>query len=171
VLCAYEDQCLKKVVIFGNSGSGKSTLARELNKKENLPHLDLDSIAWLDTSPPKRKPINESRRDIDAFIGANAQWIVEGCYSDLLEIAISKSSEIIYLNIPIETCVANATNRPWEPHKYLSKEAQDTNLPMLIDWITQYAERDDTFSKSSHMALYENYEGKKTMYTNNERRK
>jgi adenylate kinase family enzyme len=82
-LCAYKDYRLKKIVIFGNSGSGKSTLARELKEKENLPHLDLDSIAWKDSIPPARKPINESKRDIDAFIGANAQWIVEGCYSDL----------------------------------------------------------------------------------------
>lgn len=158
------------MVIFGNSGSGKSTLAEELGEKENLPHLDLDSIAWLPTSPPERKPIDESKRAIDKFVNSNSQWVIEGCYSDLLEIAISESSEIIYLNLPIETCISNARNRPWEPHKYESKEAQDANLPMLIDWITQYSERDDTFSRSAHMALYKNYKGKKTMYTNNERR-
>ena len=161
---------MKRVVIFGNSGSGKSTLASELGKTVNLPHLDLDSIAWINTSPPERKPIDESRREIDTFISTNPQWIIEGCYSDLLEIVILESSEIVFLNIPVQSCISNAKNRPWEPHKYVSKEAQDANLPMLIDWITQYTKRDDVFSKSSHMALFEKYEGKKTMYTDNERR-
>jgi len=169
-LCADEECRLKKVVIFGNSGSGKSTLAREFSEEGSMPHLDLDSIAWKPTSPPERKPITESKHEIDAFIGSNGQWVIEGCYSDLLEIVIPESSEIIYLNLPIDACISNAKNHPWEPHKYISKKTQDKNLDMLINWITQYSERDDTFSKSAHMALYGNYEGKKTMYTNNERR-
>ena len=93
---------------------------------------------------------------------------IEGCYSDLLEIALPKSSEIIYLNLPVEACIANAKARPWEPHKYDSKEAQDANLGMLIDWIAQYTVRNDTFSKSAHEALYKGYKGKKTMYSGNE---
>ena len=29
--------------------------------------------------------------------------------------------------------------RPWEPHKYPSKEAQDANLALLIGWIREAA--------------------------------
>jgi len=159
---------LKNVVIFGNSGSGKSTLAKKLSELEGLAHLDLDSIAWQPSSPPERKPIAESKREIDRFTSANTQWVIEGCYSDLLEIALPKSSEIIFLNLPVDACISNAKARPWEPHKYDSKEAQDANLAMLIDWIAQYAVRNDTFSKSAHEALYKGYEGKKTMYCGNE---
>ncbi|MEM7395283.1 MAG: shikimate kinase [Verrucomicrobiota bacterium] len=160
---------MKRIVIFGNSGSGKSFMAGALQREENLPHLDLDSIAWSSASPPERRSIAESRRDIDAFTEANPQWVIEGCYSDLLEIAMLRSSEIIFLNIPIESCISNAKKRPWEPHKYVSKEAQDANLPMLIDWIRQYTERDDVFSKSSHMALFEHYECKKVMVRKHEK--
>jgi len=124
----------------------------------------------MPTSPTARKPINEAKVEIDAFLNSNSQWVVEGCYSDLLEIVIPEASEIIFLNLPVETCIANAKRRPWEPHKYESKEAQDSNLQMLISWIAQYPDRDDTFSMSSHMALYDGYEGEKTMYTSNERR-
>ncbi len=161
---------MKKVVIFGNSGSGKSTLARQLSEQEHLAHLDLDTVAWGPASPPQRKPLAESRHAIAAFMSANDQWVIEGCYADLLEIAMPESSEIIYLNLPIELCIANARNRPWEPHKYASKEAQDENLAMLINWIAQYFERKDTFSRSAHVALFEEYVGKKTVHTNNERR-
>ena len=158
---------MQRIVIFGNSGSGKSTLAKELQRDNDLPHLDLDLIAWQPTSPPERKPIFESSQEIRAFMDSNAQWVIEGCYADLLEIVIPESSEIIYLNLPVEACISNARNRPWEPHKYESKEAQDANLDMLIDWIAQYADRNDTFSKPAHEKLFKDYEGKKTMYTNN----
>lgn len=165
---------MRQVVIFGNSGSGKSTLAKELSA-ENLAHLDLDSVAWRplssSESAPERKPIAESRRAIDVFTNANESWVIEGCYADLLEIAVAKATEIIFLNLPVEACISNAKSRPWELHKYASKEAQDENLEMLVGWIAQYAERDDVFSKSAHERLFQCYQGKKTMVTSNEWRK
>ena len=161
---------MKKVVIFGNSGSGKSTLAKELSIAEDSYHFDLDSVAWQPGSPPKRMPLAESRHQIESFINSHACWVIEGCYSDLLEIAIPYSTEIIYLNLPIEDCISNAKKRPWEPHKYESEEAQDSNLDMLIDWIKQYSDRNDTFSKESHEKLFNGYEGPRTMYASNNRR-
>jgi len=72
------------------------------------------------------------------------------------------------MNLPVEACISNARFRPWEPHKYSSKQEQDKNLAMLIDWIAKYEERDDTFSFASHQALFNNYSGKKRMLTSNE---
>lgn len=161
---------MRKFVIFGNSGSGKSTLAKELCATEGLPHLDLDALAWRATVTPERKPISESKREIDEFVGSNKSWVIEGCYSDLLEIVLPHSSEIIFLNLPIDVCISNARRRPWESHKYASKEDQDANLGMLLTWIAQYSDRNDTFSRSSHEALFNDYRGKKTMYTTNDKR-
>ena len=124
---------MRKVLIFGNSGSGKSTLAKELCDSESLAHLDLDTLAWEATVPPERRPLNESAEGIQIFIDSNDGWVIEGCYADLLEKALPFSNEIIFMNLPIETCILNAKNRNWEPHKYESKEAQDANLDMLID--------------------------------------
>ena len=160
---------MRKVVIFGNSASGKSTLAKQLCESEKLAHLDLDRHAWTIASPPERKPLSESRQEIEQFTALNPSWVIEGCYSDLIEMVLPKSSEIIFLDISVKDCIANAKNRPWEPHKYESKEAQDANLEMLIDWIARYSERNDTFSSASHEQLFNNYSGKKTRYTNIER--
>jgi len=82
--------------------------------------------------------------------------------------AMPFSDEMIFMNLSIEPCIENARNRPREPHKYESKELQDSNLEMLIDWISQYSERTDNFSEESHTALYEKYTGKKSMVTGNE---
>lgn len=158
---------MRKVLLFGNSGSGKSTLALQLKNTENLAHLDLDTLAWLDSSPPQRAPLEQSRSAIDDFIQANDAWVIEGCYADLLALASPAANEVIFLNIPIEQCIANARNRPWEPHKYPSKEAQDANLDMLIDWIKDYENRDDVFSQKAHLALFDDFEGTKRMTTGN----
>ena len=159
---------LNKIVIFGNSGSGKLTLAEELSDSDGLDHFDLDSVAWLSTSPPERKPIEKSILEIDEFKKSKNSWVIEGCYADLLETVITEASEIIFLNLPVDACISNAKNRPWEPHKYASKLEQDGKLEMLIGWIAQYAERKDEFSRSSHEKLFNDYRGKKTMYINNE---
>ncbi len=158
---------MSNILIFGNSGSGKSTLAKSLCKAQGLAHLDLDSLAWQATTPPTRKSLNASKIEIDNFIKANDAWVIEGCYTDLLALAESSSSEIIFMNLPIEQCILNAKSRPWEPHKYQSKQAQDENLAMLIDWISQYTKRDDTFSMSAHLNFYNNYRGKKRIISSN----
>jgi len=159
---------LTKVVIFGNSGSGKSTLAKDIALKGNLAHLDLDTIAWKPVHPPERMSIPESSIYINDFLNTNENWVIEGCYSDLLELVTPSADEVIFLNLPISSCIANAKSRPWEPHKYESKEAQDANLDMLIDWISQYNSRDDTFSKAEHEKLFEKFQGNKIMYVSNE---
>ena len=158
---------LRKVLIFGNSASGKSTLAKQLASTENLAHLDLDLLAWQATTPPTRKPLVESTLAIELFIQQYESWVIEGCYSDLLVIAESAATDIIFMNLPIEDCIVNANDRPWEPHKYESKTAQDANLAMLVEWISQYELRDDTFSKSAHLDFYQNYAGMKKMLASN----
>ena len=65
---------MAKILIFGNSGSGKSTLARHLCKTQGLAHLDLDTLAWKPTSPPERKPIDESLEEIKAFIACSGSY-------------------------------------------------------------------------------------------------
>ena len=159
---------LRKILIFGNSGSGKTTLAKKLSDFHKLGHLDLDTLAWKPTNPPERKRLAESEEEIRRFMGNHAEWVIEGCYTDLLELVAAESSEIIFLDIPIAQCIANARNRAWEPHKYESKEAQDKNLDMLIVWISQYSERNGTFSRTSHLAFYERYQGRKYILSSNE---
>ncbi|MGB1197905.1 MAG: AAA family ATPase [Thalassotalea sp.] len=158
---------MSNILIFGNSGSGKSTLAKRLSECKSLAHLDLDTLAWQNTQAPQRLPLAESAELINAFVNRHSQWVIEGCYTDLLELLISECTEIIFLNLPVSACVSNAQKRPWEPHKYKSKAAQDENLEMLLEWIAQYEVRTDTFSKIAHQQLYDSYSGTKTMRTDN----
>lgn len=159
---------MARYVLVGNSGSGKSTLARRLARGGDLPHLDLDTLAWEREMPPRRRPIAESTREVTSFIGATDHWVIEGCYADLLEAALCRCTRLLFLNPGIDACIANARIRPWEPHKYPSKAAQDANLEMLINWIRDYDTRTDTFSLAAHRALFECFAGNKLELTSRE---
>lgn len=158
---------MKRIVIFGNSGSGKSTLANNYSVEYKLAHLDLDTLAWEDTSPPTRRAFKSSAIEIDNFQLNHDEWVIEGCYSDLLEYSMQRATEIVFLNPGLETCIANARSRPWESHKYPSKEAQDDNLSMLIEWIQKYPVRDDEFSLKAHRKLYDEFDGEKIEFNSN----
>jgi adenylate kinase family enzyme len=160
---------MANILIFGNSGSGKSTLAKQLSTADQCAHLDLDILAWLPTTPLQRAPQAVSNEKIQAFMAANKHWVIEGCYADLLEMASAQANEIIFIDLPVFQCVQNAKNRPWEPHKYESKAAQDKNLDMLVQWIERYPLRNDVFSLDAHQRFYDNFKGQKTRYISNER--
>lgn len=160
---------MKKILIFGNSASGKSTLARELSQLENLAHLDLDTLAWSSWSPPERTPLDAASKQIQHFIKLNSGWVIEGCYTDLLEVVSLEANEIIFMDLNLEQCIENARKRPWEPHKFQSKLEQDSKLEMLINWIKDYEIRDDIFSYRSHLNFYQKFSGKKSTYSDNER--
>jgi adenylate kinase family enzyme len=159
---------MARYVLVGNSGSGKSTLARRLARSGGLVHLDLDTLAWEPVKPPRRRPIADSAGEVTWFMEANDHWVIEGCYADLLEATLCRCTHLLFLNPGVEACIANARVRPWEPHKYPSKEAQDANLEMLMGWIRDYETRRDTFSLASHRGLFDSFGGNKVELTSRE---
>lgn len=149
-----------RVVVFGNSGAGKSTLARSLTG-EGLAHLDLDTLAWQPTNPPQRTPLERAAREIRDFVDQHDAWVIEGCYADLVALVLPDAAELIFLDPSVAACQEHARMRPWEPHKYDSPEAQDANLPMLLEWIAAYPSREGPLGRAAHVALFEVFEGKK----------
>jgi adenylate kinase family enzyme len=154
-----------RVLVFGNSGSGKSVHARRLAAEHGLAHLDLDSIVW----EPGQVAVQRSPGDVDAdlrdFIQRHAEWVIEGCYGELVEAAAAHCTELVFLNPGLDACLANCRRRPWEPHKYASKTAQDAMLPALLDWMRDYYARDDAWSYARHRRLFDAFTGSKRELT------
>ena len=90
-----------RLILLGNAGAGKSTMARRLRGSANIPRLSLDEIAW--NHGPRRKPLEQSLILLRQFIRSNDQWIIEGCYSDLVEAALPHCTELRFLNPGVET--------------------------------------------------------------------
>lgn len=151
-----------RVIIFGNSGSGKTTLSRALCAGSDAAHFDLDGVAWGDASPvPQRRPVEDSLEIVRDFIGGHERWVIEGCYADLLAAIAPLANIAIYLDLSVGQCIENARKRPFEPEKYATRQAQDENLAMLVQWISDYPVRKDELSQSAHEALYSAFGGVK----------
>ncbi len=85
---------MHRIVILGNSGSGKSTLAKEKAEACACAHLDLDAVAWeAESATPTRRTLADSEREIGPFLADNPNWVIEGCYSDLLALVLPHATE------------------------------------------------------------------------------
>jgi adenylate kinase family enzyme len=154
-----------RVAIFGNSGSGKSTMARELAERHRVPMLELDTVVWEPGQIAVLRPADAIRADVERFLAASDGWIVEGCYGELVELALGRCTRAIFLNPGLEACVANNRRRPWEPHKYATPGAQDAMLEPLLEWVAGYYTRDDQWSYVYHRRVFDSFAGDKTEIT------
>lgn len=137
-------------------------MARRLMGGRDVPRLSLDEIAWNDG--PERKPLAESLELLDAFMSRNDEWIIEGCYGDLVEAALAHCTELRFLNPGVEVCVEHCRRRPWEPEKFPTREAQDAMLERLIEWVREYDTRDDEYGLRRHRTLFDRFDGNKREY-------
>ena len=150
-----------RIAIIGNSGSGKSTLALWLANRAGVPLLDLDTVAWVPGQIAVPRPASEAQEAVRDFCTANANWVVEGCYANLVAASLTFAPTLIFLDPGEEACLAHCRNRPWESHKYASKEAQDERLPFLLSWVGDYYRRDGDMSHAGHAACFDGYVGPK----------
>jgi adenylate kinase family enzyme len=155
-----------RYAIFGNSGSGKSTLAKRLHTSTGATLLDLDSIYWAPAASgagdvPTPRPLADVLAELDRFLAANPNWIIEGCYGELIEHALSRNPVLVLVDPGVEVCLRNCREREWEGHKYASKAEQDTKLPALLEWVRAYENRTDTMSRAYHERVFQSYDGSK----------
>lgn len=150
-----------RIAIIGNSGSGKSTLAERLAAGRDLDTLDLDTIVWEPGQIAVSRDVGLALADLHDFCRSRESWIVEGCYGNLVEASLAYGPELIFLNPGLSQCLSNCRARPWEDHKYASKEEQDSKLEFLLQWVADYYTRDGDMSLAGHEALFEHYSGPK----------
>lgn len=153
-----------QIAIVGNSGSGKSTLARQLSGGR-VDVLDLDTIAWEPGQTAVSRDASLAVADVHEFCRCREEWIVEGCYGNLIAATLVCGPELILLNPGREQCEANCRARPWEAHKYASREEQDAKLGFLLEWVADYYVRDGDMSLAAHESLFEQYAGPRRLLT------
>jgi adenylate kinase family enzyme len=138
-------------------GSGKSTLASWIAGYTYAPLLDLDTVVWeLGRIAVARSP-EAAASALHAFCSANNRWIVEGCYASLIAASLRYSPLLIFLNPGEAQCLSNCRTRPWEAHKYASREEQDQRLDFWLSWVSEYYTRDGDKSLAAHRACFSAY--------------
>ena len=150
-----------KVLVFGNSGSGKSTYARALATRKGLAHLALDTIVWEPGKIAVQRSTQSVAASLQGFIDSHTDWVIEGCYGELVRAASAHCTLLVFLNPGMDACLANNLKRPWEPHKYTSLELQNTMLGQLQEWVADYYQRKDAWSYRVHREIFDAFAGLK----------
>lgn len=154
---------MRRIILLGNAGAGKSTMARYLTQGNSIPRLSLDEIAW--SEGPKRKPHKESVCELETFLKTNEHWLIEGCYGDLIKVALPYCTELRFLNPGIDVCIKHCRQRLWEPEKFASQEEQQAMVETLIEWVREYENRNDEYGLKRHREIFDTFNGSKKEYT------
>jgi len=95
----------RKIYIFGTMGSGKTTLAKNISKKLNIPHYELDDIFWKGKERGKAKRSDAECKKLLQKLTRRKKWVIEGCFSRWIEPGIKNSQLVIWLDIPFTTLI------------------------------------------------------------------
>src|ERR1019366_10250702 len=90
-----------RLVVIGNSGSGKSTLANRVGAALKLPVHDLDRFHWLGNGH-KRDEV--AAKELVSDVATAAAWIIEGVYGWLAEVALSRATSLVWLDLSLAAC-------------------------------------------------------------------
>jgi adenylate kinase family enzyme len=156
---------VERIVIFGNSGSGKSAYAAHLASQLALTHLDLDALVWEPGQVAVPCPPASVEAALTDFLNRHTRWVIEGCYTEWVELASRRCTELVFLNPGESVCLSHCRSRPWEPQKYASPAEQDRMLDFLLGWVRAYYTRDESCSLLRHVQLFREFAGAKRELT------
>jgi len=87
-----------KIYIIGSSCSGKTTLARNIAEKLNITHIELDQLWWLPNWQEREQ--DEFREIVETKLTSEEYWVIDGNYSRIRDLIITRADVIIWLNLP-----------------------------------------------------------------------
>ncbi len=93
-----------KICVVGPSGSGKSTLARELARRFDAPHIELDRFLWGEKWSRTDKATFDARVD-EATRGDH--WVVDGNHP----LVHGRAEHIVWLDFPLRVVLPRVVLR------------------------------------------------------------
>ncbi len=119
---------LQRIAIYGGSGSGKTHFSKKLGDKLDIPVYHLDDIFH----GPNWKQLNtkDFRTRINE-ITSQDKWIIDGNYSKIRDIVLSRTTFVFILKIPLLNSLYHLITRTWE-RKYNTGRFEITPLPKNV---------------------------------------
>ncbi|MCB9136513.1 MAG: adenylate kinase [Anaerolineales bacterium] len=85
----------QRISVVGTTGTGKTTTAREISKRLNLLHIELDALYWAENWTGVPDEVFEARV-LEAIAGD--QWVVDGNYSRVRSLVWARAETVVYLD-------------------------------------------------------------------------
>lgn len=99
---------MRKVLVIGSGGAGKSTFARRLGKLLEIDVVHLDALywnpGWIETAR------DEWRKTLREILSRDC-WIIDGNYSNTLDMRLEACDTVIFLDIARTVCLWRVVKR------------------------------------------------------------
>jgi adenylate kinase family enzyme len=145
---------LTRTLIIGNGGSGKTWLAGQLEALSGLPVIHLDDLRWTPGQYGQPRD-NQLVMDEVAQAAQAERWLMEGVFGWLAKVAIGRATQLIWLDLPEDECLANVRARG------IQGGGSAADFEALLTWVSEYRLRDNSSCFAAHLRLYEAFEGEK----------
>ncbi len=155
-----------KIVIIGNSGSGKTWLAKRLSIIFTAPIIHLDDLFWEPDGFNKKRSVEH----VDLLLQqgkTRAAWIAEGVFGELAEQYLDDAKLLIWLDVDWPLCERRLVKRGYGSKRHLGRRQSKEGLRELLQWASNYYDRQDLRSYEGHKTLFKKFSGKK-MHLNSE---
>lgn len=143
---------MKKVIVIGCPGSGKSTFSRALHQITGIPLFHLDMLFWNPDKTTVEKSVFLER--LTQVLRQDA-WIIDGNFSSTMELRMQACDTVIFLDYPVELCLAGVRERrgqprpdlPWveteEDGEFMEfiQSFQTQRRPKILELLRKYAHK------------------------------
>ncbi len=128
---------------MGAAGSGKSTLSRTIGASLGIPTVHLDALFW---SPGWKATATEIFSARVAAAVAGDAWVMDGDYSNTLDLRLPRATMLIWLDLPRSVYCSRAL---WRSISNYGRERPDAGagnrerleLAFFRDWVWTYPTR------------------------------
>ena len=142
-----------RITIIGHAASGKTTLAKKISRKLDIPHIHLDRFWFesggLDVQKGNNKKVEYVqgyiRNKVEDFI-MQENWVSDGFYSKVQPLIIDRADQLIFIDIPLYTRIANHIKRVFRDERHQELNMWDEFL-FIFEIIKRFFLKDAKYRK------------------------
>tara|TARA_R100001369_G_scaffold90332_1_gene129200 strand:- start:166 stop:720 length:555 start_codon:yes stop_codon:yes gene_type:complete len=131
-----------KILIFGASGSGTTTLGKEIEKRTDLTHLDVDDYYWKKTQPPfqEKIPLTERNKNLKTDFNKFENLVISGSMVSWGKEWETSFDLAIFIRLENNERMERLKKRETERYgeKLLTDKKTQLNSKAFLEWADQY---------------------------------